>query len=219
MHDSPRTTKYLQSHADCERNPLTLSPEGKNKLISHITAHQYTIRAYVHPFFILHAEREHTDPNFDPNLTGVMPAGWAGYYRHKRIAHPSIDVVEAAFRNAVHVHSDPDQPPLFVFEEGHRIAALIQEFRDAKLLPYIIPTMESNPTPLVRYPDSRAPTPWGTLRERLLDLGVRNIQLGGMLTGQCVDEAQAQLQRAFYVETLLPVHPPKNTLTVDHFGL
>lgn len=219
MYDSPRKIEYLQSYADCENNALALSPEARSELISRIVARQHTIRAYVHPFFILHSEREHTDPDSSLGLAGVTPSGWAGYYRHKRTVHPSIDTVEAAFRDAVRAHSDLDQPPLFVFEEGHRIPALIQEFRDSKLLPYIIPTMNSNPTPLVRYPDNRAPTPWGTLREHLLDLGVRTIELGGMLSGQCVEVAETQLQRAFYVETLLPVHPPKNELTVDHFGL
>ena len=209
--------QYLSTYADCENNILTLPDQAKYELISRIAAHQNTVRAYVHPFFILHAEREHTNPNLLPQFSGITPSGLAGYYQHKRTIHPTISIVENAFRDDVLSHSAPDQMPVLVFEEGHRIAALIQEFRDAKLLPYIIPTMESNPTPLVKKP--LFSTPWGTLRELLLDLGVRNINLGGMLSGQCVEVAHAQLQRAFYVETSLPVHPPKNELTVDYFGL
>lgn len=211
--------QYLNTYADCENNILTLPDQAKYELISRIAAHQNTVRAYVHPFFILHAEREHTNPNLLPQFSGITPSGLAGYYQHKRTIHPTISIVENAFRDDVLSHSAPDQMPVLVFEEGHRIAALIQEFRHAKLLPYIIPTMESNPTPLVQYPDARAPTPWGTLREYLLDLGVRSIELGGMLSDQCVNEAKMQLQRALYVETSLPVHPPKNELTVDYFGL
>ena len=209
--------QYLSTYADCENNILTLPDKAKYELISRIAAHQNTVRAYVHPFFILHAEREHTNPNLLPQFSDITPSGWAGYYQHKRTIHPTISIVENAFRDDVLSHSAPDQMPVLVFEEGHRIAALIQEFRHAKLLPYIIPTMASNPTPLVKKP--LFSTPWDTLRELLLDLGVRRINLGGMLSGQCVEVAHTQLQRVFYVETSLPVHPPKNELTVDHFGL
>ncbi|MFA7277394.1 MAG: hypothetical protein WC101_00190 [Candidatus Gracilibacteria bacterium] len=220
MYDTPKKLAYRDAHADCENNILTLPDAARSDIIARIAAHSGTIRAYIHPFFILHAEQEHTHPDFSPTLRGfqgISSSGWTGYYQHKRTVHPSIDTVEKAFRDAVLTHATPDEMPLLVFEEGHRVQNLIRELRDASLLPYIVPTMDSNPTPLVR--DPHFPSPWGTLRELLRDIGVRNIELGGMLSHMCVTRAETELQKAFYVDTLLPVHPPKNQLTVDHFGL
>lgn len=220
MYDTPAKLAYRDAHADCENNILTLPDAARSDIMARIAAHNGTIRAYVHPFFILHAEQEHTHPNFSPKLPSLRSISlnsWAGYYQHKRTVHPSIDAVEKAFRDAVLTHAAPDEMPLLVFEEGHRIPNLIRELRGASLLPYIVPTMENNPTPLVR--DPLFPSPWGTLRELLRDMGVRNVELGGMLSHMCVTVAEFELQKAFFVDTLLPVHPPKNELTVDHFGL
>ncbi len=220
MYDTPRKLAYRDAHADCPRSIFALPDAARSDIMTRIAANNQTVRAYVHPFFILHAQKEHTNPDFSPTLPGlrgISSTGWAGYYEHKRTIHPSIDTVEKAFRDTVLMQAAPGETPLLVFEEGHRVQDLIRELRDAPLLPYIVPTMEANPTPLTR--DLRFTSPWETLRELLRDMGVRTIELGGMLSHMCVTLAEQELQKAFFVGTFLPVHPPKNELTPDHFGL
>lgn len=204
MYDSPETIAYRDAHADCENNIFTLPDTAKSELIARIAQRRGTVRAYVHPFYILHAEQGQTDSD-----------GWTEYYRHKRIAQPSIDAVECAFRDAARTHSSPDQTPVLVLEEGHRVQDLIRELRGSTLLPYIVPTMRGNPTPLVR--DSLFPSPWGTLQELLRDIGVQNVELGGMFTHLCVTLTKEQLQKTLYVDMLLPVHPPKELAVRSYF--
>lgn len=181
-------------------NLLDLTPSDRDVLKQRISDQGATVRAFVHPFYILHRQRARTQP------ASPQSAFWLGHYAHERMNSPSLPFVEQAFRDAVLTDSS-HQPPLLVFEEHEQIQGLIDEFRDHSLLPYIIPTGKNQPTPLL--PDPRYDSPWTALRETLRDLGVRNIHLGGMLAPLCVTVTRHELQKAFYVETSLPIHPQK----------
>ncbi len=216
---TPREREYRDSYMSCPNNILALSDAEKIDLTSRIESHQGVIRAYIHPYFLLHSEREYTSESASAprrERDSWERDFWRRHYSEKRAEHPSIEYVESSFREAVRTHG-VDKSPLVVFEEGHRVSDLVREFREVSLFPYIVPTEANKPNPLVKNPlqDSA----WETLRELLRELGVRHIDLGGMLHGFCVEVAQNELQKAFHVEISLPVHPPENELTVDHFGL
>lgn len=209
LRDSPEI-RYRDTYGDCPNNILTLSDSARTEVRARIAASDGTLRVFVHPFFLLHPQADCVQLPPDDALF------WKRYHDKMRQDYPSVEGVERAFREAVRTDT-PDQAPLVVFEEGHRVQDLIHQLRDTALLPYIVPTMQYRPTPLAQSP--RYNSPWSVLRELFLDLGVRNIPLGGMLTPMCVAVTHQELEKAFYVEQSLPVHPSKNILTVDYLGL
>ena len=211
---------YHHAYADCENNIFTLPDATRAQLVSRIAKHRGNVKVYVHPFFLFYAQYKCADQDVRPgNL-------WWEHYNQKRTEFPSIEAVEQSFRNAVRTHSFDHRVPVLVFEEGHRIQNLIQEIRSTTiLLPYIIPTMRGNPIPLVAgEPLSeftiRDAFHWLDLREQLRSLGVLHIQIGGMFSDQCVQDTYHELQKSFYVEPSLPLHPAgKNLLTAGQFSL
>lgn len=181
-----------------------LTPQAKADFQQHVAGHGGNIHAFVHPLYLQHRKQL--------KLQGDMADFWRDYYEHLYREASSIRDVQEAFQSAA-LNATPDRPLLVVFEEGHHIPMLIEQLRGAKFLPYIIPTFADVPTPYVRSSDAYGLSSWGTLRELLRELGVRNVYLGGMFTDLCVRRAFYELQRGFYVEASLALHPPQKELT------
>jgi hypothetical protein len=162
------------------KDVFRLDEAEEAKLVSRIEANKGLIRVIIHPFY----------------FTKTGPR-WASVQTPQNAER--VGAVETGTRRIIE-KSSAQTPPVFIVEERKGIDdtlnRLAAEIERSQTPVYVIPSKSDQSTPDV---SAWGGTPWETLEDRLGELGVQRILVGGMylwLPGQHIEPwSKAEIQR------------------------